>query len=290
MAINTGTLLKPFTKKITRIEQMWTQPCGINPFIWILGYFAASPAIAYAFLQPDCLDDASERVRIGHHRRRKGSLRIADYAKPLSPPDNKAGWIGFRTYELSQRIGWWITLIDGVEDWVIYGTSFAYQWSGCADPKDGYASVGFDNALVTLLPAHTFTIKVWRRIDAYIFTAGPTGIATPSGFSPRPAFNLSQNMNTHPPLPDADWTAQLLDSGGRPIGPLHFPITNPSGTRSVTWATAEPQDITKRHEFQVQITKSFGILNMNGTLVVSGMNAEGFDASACGRHIPLSDH
>lgn len=277
--------LGPFAPKITRIQNIWTQPCQIPVLIWMAGYFAASPVIAFNILSPDCLDAAGERVRKGHHRGRKSVLKIADWAKPLAPPDNVAGKIGFALYNMSQRLGWYLTLIDATEDWVIHGTSFAYQWSGCNDPNQGYAIAGLDNAVPLLLPATTSLIYSWNRITDHIFKAGGTGVKSPRGHSVGYGFHLAQNMNRHPPLPDCSWSVVIADQNSDWTGVPMSPGPEANGKRNVLDFQQFSGDAFQAHNYVAIVTKSYGVFDVTGTFSLSGDNYEGLAKSACGKSL-----
>lgn len=274
--------LGPWAPKITRIQNMWTQPCQIPVFIWMAGFFAASPVIAFNILSPDCLDAAGERVRRGHKTTRKSVLRIADWATPLAPPNNAAGRIGFALYNMSQRIGWYMTVIDATLDWVIHGTSFAYQWSGCSDPNQGHAYVKMDNKVPLLLPATTSLIYQWDLVSQHIFRGGATGVLSPRGHSVGYGFHLQQNMNRHLPLKDCGFSVRIADQQSEYISDPLTPGPVANGKRSVMWFDTLAGGAGDPHHYVAIVTKDYGVFNVSGTMTLSGTNLEGIAKSACG--------
>lgn len=277
--------LGPWKPKVTRIQNMWVQPCNVNVFVWMAGYFAASPVIAFSILSPDCLDAAGERVRRGHHKGRASVLKIADWAKPLAPPDNIAGKIGFALYNMSQRIGWYFTLIDATQDWIIHGTSFAYQWSGCQDPNQGHCTLTMDNKVPLLLPETTSLIYQWDLVSQHIFRGGGTGIATPKGHNVGIGFHITQNLNQHPPLPDCTFLCRVVDQNSNMDSGFLSPRLDSNGNRSSMWFEPLGGDILEAHNYVVIVSKSYGVMDVSGTFTASGTNWEGVAKSACGRNI-----
>lgn len=290
MALNLPNALGPWKPKITRIHQMWVQPCSIKVWVWMAGYFAASPAILFSFHTPDCLDWAGERIRRGHHRRRKGLLTPADLAKPIAPPNNAIGHAGFAMYNMAQRIGWWLTLIDGVGEWVIQGTSFAYEWSGCPDPNNGYANLTMTNQVPILFPAGTYIINQWLVEEQRIFRCGPTGIATPKDQSVGVGMSISTTPGMFPPLPDCQWSARVVDLMSGFQSPLLTPDVQASGNSTLAWFDALAGGAGERgHNYVVVVNKTEGVFFVNNaTFNASGTSLEGVGSEFCGKK-PLKD-
>lgn len=285
MALQLPNSLGPWQPKVTRIRQLWVQPCNVNPFIWVAGYFAASPVILFNILSPDCLDYTADRVRRGHRRRRKMKWSITDHSDPINLKGDAAGWFAFKGLQLAQRVGWYFLIADATLDWVIHGTSFAYQWSGCEDPNAPRATLEMENKVPLLLPATTSRITQWDVKEAVILTAGPAGIASPKGIAAGVGFTLTQNMFRHPPLQDCNWTARVVDLiSGTSYGPFD-PVTQPNGNRAVTWASPVTGTADETHNWTVVVTKDFGVFDVSGNFTASGTDLAGISKSACGHSI-----
>lgn len=254
--------------------------------IWFLAYIAASPQLAYAFVAPDCIDHTADRVRGGHRRRRKGTYNIADFADPLTAPGKGEKWIGYSLLKYAQHVGFWLTLIDATLDWTILGTSFAYQWSGCSDPNQGWAQCKIEGGIPALFPAQTLKINIWTPVGSNIYRTSPVGILVPRGHAAGCGFSLKSYPDPFPPLPEATWTATLLDvESGRNYG-IQEPTLQPDGSRTLMFAAPVTNNADDGGNFQVVLTKSDGVLKMDGNMSASGANLEGITKSACGKGIP----
>ena len=272
-------------KKVTYIEKMWAQPCGVSPLMIVAGAFAASPVLLSAIFEPDCLDHTYDRVGRPHRKMRRLSANISDYTKPLNAPLGGVGNALWSGAALAQRIGFYSLLVDASLDWVIYGTSFAWQWSGCDDPNQGFSSLAFENTTVALLPAQTFTLNVWIEIDGHIFSGGPTGIATPAGHAVGCGFGLTQHTSLFLPLPDASWTAHLFDTVSLYRSHDQTPSPDSEGNPYVAFSPENTGAANTSHFYQVRITKTFGALNMSGHMSAGGANLTAFKPTACGHSL-----
>jgi hypothetical protein len=286
VAITIPKQLGPWKPKLTKIYNMWTQPCDVNPIIWMTAYFAASPVIAYSVLTPDCLDIAGERMRVGHRKQRKGSIRMADYANPINVPGQGYMQVAFKFYSAAQRIGWYLTIIDATLEWVVVGTSLAYQWTGCQDPESPRATLDMQNAVLFLLPASTFFINTWRIVSYAHLSPGPGGIPVPKGYAVSCGFTLTQIQNAYPGLPDANWQARIVDVIGENTTPWQTPGAWKDGARGVTFYQPVTGELERNHLYRVQVQKTFGVLVASGDFVAAGDDLKGISKSACGKSIP----
>lgn len=280
---NTGPLDKLWKPKVTRIIDMWTQPCNINPLVWVTAYIAASPTIAFSFLSPDCIDHAYDRFRQGKRPGRRGSMNMADSAKPINLGNSGLNQWAFSIGGWAQRAGFYLTLIDATQDWIIHGTSFAYQWSGCQDPNQGHASLSMNGAVPMLFPAQTGLIDTWSVDSAVHLSAGPGGIAIPRGFGPGIGYSLSQRLNVFPPLPDCNFSSRLVDVTTGWKGPWSTGGAAVAGIKSHAYYNKLAGDADASHLFRVEVQKDAGVLCVDGTMTGSGLNLEGLSKSACGQ-------
>lgn len=285
MAMQPKDLLKPWKSKITRIEQMWMQNCSTNFFLWMLGYFAATPTLVTSFLAPDCLDYTADRVRPGHKRRRKGVLSAGELSSPLGADGKGEGWVGYKLLAGAQRIGFYLTVIDATLDWVIHGTSFAYQLNGCKDPNQGFASLYMQNQVPFLLPARSGAIAHWHLEERHIFTTAGAGIRSPKGHAAGAGFNLDQIPDGFLPLQDCTFSARLIDVATGWTGPWQDPRKDDAGNNVYTYFNPIAGAADESNFFMVEIEKSFGVMYVNGTFYASGLNLEGVTKSACGASI-----
>lgn len=285
MAIDIKLPRTPWTPKITKIIDMWLQPCDVNIFIWLTAYIAASPQIAYSILLPDCSDYVQDRFRMSARNRRRGSINVADHAKPITPQNSGINTWLFKMNNAAQRVGWYMTVIDAVLEWVIVGTSFAYQFTGCDDPDAGYASASMTNKLPLLLPATRSIIAQWEPQSNRHFFVDGASIVTPKGYAPSIGFTLQQNMGTGLPFPDCTWTAEIVDTRtGWRTGVL-TPDEMPDGGRNLSWASRTTAYASESHRFVVLVDKSFGVFNVSGNFIASGEDLGGLAKSACGSNI-----
>lgn len=286
MALELPNSLGPWQPKVTRIKEMWLQPCSTDVFLWVAGYMAASPVIAFSILSPDCLDYTADRFRGGARKRRKGRVSIGPPTKPVRPWDIGTGNGLFHIKDAAQRVGLFMLLIDATLDWVIHGTSFAYQFNGCRDPNQGFANLSMTNDVPLLLPATESLIYSWKVDEKHIFGAGGVGIATPKGHGAGVGFSLTQHLGEWLPLPDCSFYCRVIDlvTMRRVTGDLHLQ-DNDDGTRSVTWFSSTTGDPSETHHYAVYCVKTFGVMYVSGNFTCSGINLEGVAKSACGNTI-----
>lgn len=268
--------------KITRIKKIWMQPCDINPIIWALGYFAATPAIIYGLVKPDCLDATFDRIGRKHRKRRKASWSPEGMASPLPAPKGGIQWYAWRAAQWAQRAGFWAIIIDGTFDWVIHGTSFAFQLSGCEDPNQGYATVEASHVLLEGEQGVPNLFDEWIPTSAHIFTAGSEGINTPQGHAIGVGLSVTQNLGLWP-LPDARLTFVLYDAITDEYSPELEPKDIDANTRGISWSSPTMGAADKRHAYRLLTVKhGEGVVEISAFLQVSGVNLESFETDMCG--------
>jgi hypothetical protein len=289
MALQLNDPTKPWFAKITRIKQMWLQPCQVDVFLWTLGYFAASPVLLFSIHSPDCIDYAADRVRAGHRKKRKGSVNPADMAMPIAAPKEGFGWAVFKLGGYAQKIGFHMMLIDATLDWVIYGTSFAYQLQGCRDPMQPFATIFFNDNVPYLgfLPGDHM-VDMFTFGNSHIFGTSAIGITCPLGFTAFAGFTFTQK-----PFPVGGskprFTARLVDTVSGKNGPHVTPTLNPDGTRSVAFLWNEVSDVSVAHGFILVIRQEEqGIMYGSATMTASGDNYENMTKDFCGKR-PIKD-
>jgi len=289
MAMQLNDPTRPWRAKLTRIKKMWLQPCQVDVFVWTFGFFVASPVLLFSLHSPDCIDYAYDRARIGHRKSRKGLINPAQMATPLTPPSTGYGWAAFQLGNFAQRIGFYMTMIDASLDWVIYGTSFAYQLSGCRDPSKGYGTVFFNDTVPFLgFGVGDHEVDSWATGSAHIFQISQNGIGAPVGHSANAGFSITQK-----PFPSGGskpaFTARIIDLQ---TGQQTLPVPgsdNPNGTRSATFLWDDPIDVTRPHDFRLIIhLNENGIWYGSAMMNASGDNYENLTKDYCGQK-PLKD-
>lgn len=286
MGISTGYAIdKLYVPKVTRILEMWAQPCNVNPIIWVTAYLAASPTLAVAFLEPDCLDLAYDRFRLGHKPKRKGHQNINALLSPIGIPKKGLNTVAFALGALAQRVGFFLTLIDATQDWVIHGTSLAYQWNGCNDPNVGHATLTMSGVYPFLFFPQENPIGTWHVEPGGTLSAGPGGVAVPNLYAAGAGFSLSQIKNTIPGLPDASWSARLRDYNADWRGPWIDPGAYQGDIRTATFSRSTLPPQTRPGVFRVEVRKGAGVLCMSGVFNVSGAYGTGIGKSACGHSL-----
>lgn len=283
MGIYKVPIVGPWAAKVTKISKMVALPCQPQPEIWVLGYFAAVPQLILGLFGPDCTTDLAARFQRGHKRTRKATLNVQEIMPSFNPPTDGYTWYVFKALKLALRAGWYMTVIDSTLDFVVHGTSNAYQFSGCTDPGAAYAHLKIENQVIELLPAGTGTINSWQFVSANKFGTGPTGVACATGYVPSVGFSITQGMGHFAPLPDCDFTVELVEENtGNSFGEL-TPSRTTTGENSITHFYMAPQIFSTSKVFSVRVTKTFGILYVTaGMMSAYGGSKFNFNDASCG--------
>lgn len=117
--------------RIGQVYDIFQTPCSPNPEVWFLAFFNGLPQLAWSFIKPEPLDWAGERFGRGHGRKRKRRFRAEGVISPKVPVGRGLGWATFSMYQLQQRVGFYLLLIDAGSEFVLNWTSTAYTWAGC---------------------------------------------------------------------------------------------------------------------------------------------------------------
>ena len=283
MGIYKVPIVGPWAAKVTKIAKMVALPCQPEPEIWVLGYFAAVPQLVLGLFGPDCTTDLAARFQRGHKRKRKAVLNVQEILPSFNPPTDGYSWYVFKALKLALRAGWYMTVIDSTLDFVVHGTSNAYQFSGCTDPNAAYGHCKLDPTVLELLPAAQGDITGWVFVSQHIFNAGPTGCACPAGYVPSVGFSITQGFGHFSPLPDCSFTVELYDTmTGNSYGVLEPKLTY-DGYNSVTHFYMAPQIFSGAKEFRVKFTKTFGVWYVtSGTFSCYGGSKFNFNDASCG--------
>lgn len=287
MALNLTPNIGPWSPKVSQIMKMWIQPCNVDPLIWVAAYFAASPSIAYAFLAPDCKDYVYDRFRAAGRRRRQGTYNVADFADPINPKKGSRFdyWV-FTMGKYAQIPGAFFTLVDGILETAIMGTSLAYQWNGCKDPAAGWASLSMTDQVPILLPAGEYILNQWLVEGNHLFGAGPTGISTPRGYEAGVGFSITQKVDQWKPLPDCNWTAQLWDEHGNDLSGEIVPTEDKNGNYTATWFSSTTPYANQAHNYKVVVFKDYGVFYVDGMMTASGSDLGAIGKTGCGYGLP----
>ena len=271
--------------KVTHIDQMWYQPCGVTPTLMALGAFAALPELVFGLLQPDCLDYTYDRVGRPHRRRRRPTFQLESWASPLAAPKGGVGWAMWHGAALAQKVGFYSLVVDSFANWIIAGTSMAFYFAGCDDPNQGHATSNCTDTVPALFPAGVFTFGNWSVQSSHIFVADSGSIACPPGHQAGCGFSLTQNLNTIPGLPDCTFTAHLFDAANAWRGAEVEQYLDTNNKFSITYANGNSEFNAGGHSFRVRVTKSEGVMNVTGTFTAGGVNIKGLNPSACGHSL-----
>lgn len=114
-----------------QVYRIWSQPCGIDPWIAVQASFTYTPMLLWSLFKPDWGDLTFTRGGRPHHR--KGFRRFRLDGAMLAPAPTKPGvtMALFSGYQILQRIGWYMIVVDAATDFAVNWSSMAYQWSGC---------------------------------------------------------------------------------------------------------------------------------------------------------------
>lgn len=275
--------LNPWAPKATQIRRIMAQPCDVDAWIWVTGFFAASPVFLFSVFSPDCVDYTADRFRLAARRRRKVIMSPSDLIRPTTPQDINTGQVPFKILSAAQKVGFYFLLVDATLDWIITGTSFAYQWQGCVDPTAGYGTCTMVHKVPEAYAAGSGYITSWNRHNDYIFRAGPNGVAVPKGYAASAGFSHAQILNQFPGLPDADVRLRVRDNiGGNILVDWMDPGYDKDGRRGVNWSAPSTLDLDSSHTVCVEFEKGPGAWMCDADLTVSGDQIGGFAKSACG--------
>lgn len=283
MGIYKVPIVGPWAAKVTKISKMVALPCQPQPEIWVLGYFAAVPQLILGLFGPDCTTDLAARFQRGHKRTRKATLNVQEIMPSFNPPTDGYTWYVFKALKLALRAGWYMTVIDSTLDFIVHGTSNAYQFSGCTDPNAGFAHLRMTDRVVALLPPATGTISTWDVVSANKFGADFAAIATPNGYVPSVGFSITQSVNQFLPLPDCSFTVELVESiSGDSYGEL-TPKKTSTGVNTITTFYMAPKIFSMAKTFTIRFTKTFGVFSVSSAMFSAyGGSKFNFNDASCG--------
>ena len=271
MGIYQIPIIGPWAAKVTRIEKLFTMPCMPEPEIWVLGFFVSAPQLAFSLIGPDCFTDTSARFGRPHNRKRRGTFNIQELFPKTAGPADGLGWYVFKSTKFLLRVGWYMTVIDATLDFVINGTSHAYQYSGCTNPGTAYGKCEMINTVPELFPAGHGTISSWVRVGDNILSAGPTGVACPPGYIPAASFTIKQGLNQFFPLPDCNFTVRLVDTLTGAETEAFAPEPDGAGGRQSSQFFYAPSLNDGPHNYVLKFEKDEGVMFIeSATLTVYG--------------------
>jgi hypothetical protein len=260
-----------YALKATKIYRQFANPCSPTPEAWFLGYFAAAPALLWSLYGPDCQDQAYARFRKPHGSRRHTLLNISASSLPVAPPGSGIGWALFQGAEFAQRVGWYMLLADSFADWIIAGTSQAYKFSQCTEPGGAYCQMSATPGLQAGLGPGEYLYSYWHVQNQHIFSGGFSGINCPDGYNPGIGFSLNQVSGMIPELPDASWSARIVDEASGISSPWFDASPKKAGGSALTHFAMDWGFTSTFHAFRVYIQKSYGVFWIqNGTMSAYG--------------------
>lgn len=164
--------------QVGQLYEIISQPCGPDPWIYAKGFFAYTPQLVWTLVKPEQKDVISERFGRPHKRKRKRRFHIAK----IDPVGKGAGagvrqvlWRGFKA---SERIGWYLSVVDATTDFLVNWHSMAYTFSGCQVPgsstAQAYGSYGFMGQTLSSLSLVVPGTDNWEQGNAF---AGNTEVS-----------------------------------------------------------------------------------------------------------------
>lgn len=283
MALSKSTpVIGPFTAKMTRIQQMWSVGCTIDPQIWALGWFSALPQLFWSLYGPDCRDQAYDRLKRRHKAKRTGIMNVAAQSAPgIRPKPGALEWVLFHGAEFAQRAGWYLLLADALPEQIIIATSLAYKYQGCLDPTSPYALLTMTDTVPALPGAHTEPISSWVLAGSRTFIAGPQTVACPRGYDP--GIGLTFNVIKNPINGDMPaYRLSIEDVATGLQSPFFSPTAGPSGSNYVQQFIPEWGFFGPAHNFQIILEKAAGFLYVSSaTWTVYGGPKIGLGSQFC---------
>lgn len=130
-----------------KVERIITQPCEIDPAIWVTAFFNETPILLWSLVKPDPVDlTARDMARTGrkglHERSRRQRKRplfkfavdgiLPGVVRTRVPVPQALFTLG----DFAQRVGWYIIVVDATSEFLVRWVSTAYQWQGCLVTPD----------------------------------------------------------------------------------------------------------------------------------------------------------
>lgn len=211
-------VIGPWIGRTGRIQRIWSNPCAIEPQIYVQAFFTGIPYLLWSIYKPTPQDAIVKRGGVGHKKRRIHWLKFTE-AMPGMIVDGRGIPIWFWSAQaLKERIGWYFLLIDAAFDGVYYWSSLAYQWSGCPVPGNPHCSGYIEDRLIGP-GAYTVPWGPWATIEnsggCFIADAG-------AGFPKDSNVSVRYTIESEPYQPTGGLaqsaTPLLLDHLGKSMG------------------------------------------------------------------------
>jgi hypothetical protein len=255
-------IIGPWSAKLTRIQRLTIVDCVPEGYALIYGIAVGEFHLFWSIFGPDCLDQTWDRVRRPQRKHRTLKLTGTAYPPTIPAPPGRLGNTLILLGNLAQRIGFWLSLVDGVLTGVYYGESLVRRYSGCASPGIAHCQLGMTNKVPELLPASEGIINSWELISqAFMFGDG-AGVAftTTEDHDYTMVVGMQQGMNEFPPLEDCTFTIDVVDlAQGAILKPIASPLNANSGTNKV-WYVQDFQLNPGAHRIVVLFKKTFGVM------------------------------
>lgn len=189
--------------RIGQVYDILQTPCATTPEVWFLAFWNGVPKLVWSFVKPDPLDWAGERFGRGHGRRRKRKFKADGMMGSKVPVGRGLGWAAFSMYQLQQRVGFYLLLIDAGSEFVLNWTSTAYTWSGCHVGGYPYAE------MERTIPDLWFSDGRWAPVDVYHVRSKDmiTGTGSQIAVPPNVEATFHATVSSDP---DPTWNGRIL--------------------------------------------------------------------------------
>lgn len=127
--------------KLGHIYDIMSTPCDVEPAIWVKAAFHASPYLLLSLTAPECIDIDMPRAGRRHKRLRRLGFKWTQILQPTLVIRGMPSLVRFG-FNMAERIGWHMLVVDATLDFAVNWTSMAYQLTGCSTSGMPYAWVG----------------------------------------------------------------------------------------------------------------------------------------------------
>lgn len=143
--------------QVGQVYSIVAQTCTPKPWITVNAFFAYAPKLAWSLVKPEVEDQLTNRFGRRHKkvRRRKFYINFLDSID--FSPKNFATKAIFGGFAVTERLGYYVLVVDATTDFLVNWTSMAYTFSGC---PSGNAEWGWCQGGETFLDRAAGTVTV----------------------------------------------------------------------------------------------------------------------------------